>query len=235
MPTSTTFPSIAYSPAILSLFPQLNSRALLAQGIDQAGDPADHIAALQVRADQRLQESDEAAFPEIQAWRRALSTMGLRPTQYRCAAEALLRRRRKEGDSPALHPLIDLCNAASLAFAIPVAVFDLDRVAGAMTIRPAQGNERFERFDGGLEHPEPGEVVFVDASARAHSRRWTHRQSGYSAIRRQTTTALIVMEALHETAGADLTALTAELARAIAAMWRGATVTGTILAGAITR
>jgi DNA/RNA-binding domain of Phe-tRNA-synthetase-like protein len=48
--------------------------------------------------------------------------MGLKPTQYRCAAESLLRRYRKERFLPRIHPLVDLCNAISLAFAIPVAV-----------------------------------------------------------------------------------------------------------------
>lgn len=66
----------------------------------------------------------ESEFGQIQAWRRAFSQMGLKPTQYRCAAEALLRRLRKEHSLPRLHPLVDLCNAASAAYAIPVAVFD---------------------------------------------------------------------------------------------------------------
>ena len=56
--------------------------------------------------------------------------MGLKPTQYRCAAESLLRRFRKEGSLPRLHPLVDLCNAVSLAFAVPVAVLDAGRIAG---------------------------------------------------------------------------------------------------------
>ena len=50
--------------------------------------------------------------------------MGLKPTQYRCASESLLRRFRKEGSLPRLHPLVDLCNAVSMAYAIPVAVLD---------------------------------------------------------------------------------------------------------------
>jgi DNA/RNA-binding domain of Phe-tRNA-synthetase-like protein len=39
----------------------------------------------------------------------------MKPTQYRCASEALLRRFRKEGALPRIHPLRDLCNAVSLA------------------------------------------------------------------------------------------------------------------------
>lgn len=226
MPNSPLFPQIAYSSVIRRLFPQLHIRAVMVEGVDQTGDLGTRIALLQARADERLARADETTFPEIQAWRRAFSTMGLRPTQYRCAAEALLRRRRKEGAMPALHPLIDLCNAASMAFAIPVAVFDLGRVSGTLSVCPAQGEERFERFDGGVEHPEPGEIIFTDASGRAHSRRWTHRQSGYSAIRPQTLRALIVAEALHATADADLAALSSELADAIGAMGTGSVVTG---------
>ena len=97
MPTPPTTPQIAYGPVARRLFPQLRSRALLVEGVDPALDPGRRIALLQARADARLARADEAVFPEIQAWRRAFSFMGLRPTQYRCAAEALLRRRRKEG------------------------------------------------------------------------------------------------------------------------------------------
>ncbi|MGE5287344.1 MAG: phenylalanine--tRNA ligase beta subunit-related protein [Micromonosporaceae bacterium] len=54
--------------------------------------------------------------------------------QYRCASESLLRRFRKEGALPQLHPLVDVCNAVSLAFAIPVAVFDVSKITGHLSI-----------------------------------------------------------------------------------------------------
>ena len=41
---------------------------------------------------------------------RPFSRMGLKPTQYRCAAEALLRRFRKERSMPRFHPLVDWLN-----------------------------------------------------------------------------------------------------------------------------
>lgn len=214
-----------YASEIRSDFPQLHSRALLVDGIDATADPSAEIALLRGIADDRLAAASEGQFPEIQAWRRTFSAMGFKPTQYRCASEALLRRYRKEGLLPALHPLIDLCNAASLAFAIPVAVFDKARIAGAMTVRPADGVESYETFAGEIEHPEPGEVIFADESARAHARRWTNRQSGWSAIRTETTQALIVTEALHETAHVDVAALMSSLAGALASIWPAATMT----------
>ncbi|MGC4026717.1 MAG: phenylalanine--tRNA ligase beta subunit-related protein [Mesorhizobium sp.] len=215
-----------YAPDILSRFSQLRSRTLLVDGVDATADPSAEITRLMAIADDRLACSSEGEFPEIQAWRRTFTAMGLKPTQYRCASEALLRRYRKEGSLPALHPLIDLCNAASLAFAIPVAVFDTSKITGTMTVRLAHGDETYETFAGEIEHPEPGEVIFADESGQAHARRWTNRQSGRSAVRPETFRALIVTEALHETAGADVAALASALSEGIGAIWPTASVTG---------
>jgi DNA/RNA-binding domain of Phe-tRNA-synthetase-like protein len=135
------------------------------------------------RATARLAGRPESQFPEIAAWRRAFSQMGLRPTQYRCASEALLRRFRKDGSLPSIHPLVDVCNAVSLAYAIPIAVFDLDQVTGNLTVRHATGTETYATFAGDTETPEAGEVIFADDAGHAHARRWTNRQSGRSAIR----------------------------------------------------
>src|SRR5580704_14122908 len=145
--------------------------------------------------------------------------MGLKPTQYRCASESLLRRFRIQGSLPRLHPLVDLCNAVSLAFAIPVAAFDAAAVAWPLEVRYAAGDEDYLTFGGDTEHPAPGEVIFADRAGRAHARRWTNRQSGLSAVRESTAAVLIVAEALHQEAASDVRELTATLAAAIGAVW----------------
>jgi DNA/RNA-binding domain of Phe-tRNA-synthetase-like protein len=160
----------------------------------------------------------ESELPEIQAWRRAFAQMGLKPTQYRCASESLLRRFRKEGSLPALHPLVDLCNAVSLAYAIPVAVLDAAQITGPLEVRYATGEEEYLTFAGDIEHPAPGEVIFADRAGQAHARRWTNRQSGRSAVRDTTSTALIVAEALHDSASADVPDLIAVLAAELQAL-----------------
>ena len=200
-------------------FPALVPGLLYAEGITAdvpAGSRTDGYAAV---AKSRLAESAEGELPEIRAWRRAFTKMGLKPTQYRCASEALLRRFRKEGSLPPLHPLVDLCNAASLAFAIPVAVLDVSMITGGIEVRYASGAEEYLTFGGELEHPVPGEVIFADEAGRAHARRWTNRQSGLSAVRDTTTAALIVAEALHDSAAQDITRLTASIATDIDALW----------------
>jgi DNA/RNA-binding domain of Phe-tRNA-synthetase-like protein len=137
--------------------------------------------------------------------------MGLKPTQYRCASESLLRRFRKEGSLPELHPLIDLCNAISIAFATPIAVFDRAHIDGNLEVRYATSNESYLTFGGEIERPYEREVIFADGANRAHARRWTNRQSGLSAIRPATREVLIVAEALHESARTDMATLTSEL------------------------
>lgn len=208
-----------YADSIIEDFPQLASGVLRVEGINSVGDPATLLARFNAIAQARLTTYKESELPEIQAWRRAYSQMALKPTQYRCAAEALLRRFRKEGALPNIHPLVDICNSISLAFAIPVAVFDTSRIEGRLEVRRAVGTERYETFSGEIEHPEPGEVIFADAAGHAHARRWVNRQSAYSAVRAETTEVLIVAEALHDTAAADIGELTAAMVEAVTATW----------------
>jgi DNA/RNA-binding domain of Phe-tRNA-synthetase-like protein len=193
-----------YADEIKANFPELAVAALLVSGITPDLGIVDRIPDLAARAAQRLGSGTESDLPEIQAWRRTFARMGLKPTQYRCASEALLRRFRKEGALPGIHPLVDLCNAVSLAFAIPVAVIDTGKMSGRLEVRRAKGTEAYEAFSGEIEHPDPGEVIYADDGGNAHARRWTNRQSGRSAIRGATATALIVAEAVHAAAREDV-------------------------------
>src|SRR5690242_17704543 len=198
-------------------FPALVPGVLYAEGITADAEPK--AGQYEERARTRLAASPESEFPEIQAWRRAFAAMGLKPTQYRCAAESLLRRFRIQGSLPRLHPLVDLCNAVSLAFAVPVAVLDAAEIAWPLEVRYAAGDEDYLTFGGQVEHPAPGEVIFADSAGQAHARRWTNRQSGRSAVSPATSTVLIVAEALHEQAPSHVPELIEILAAEIAKAW----------------
>ncbi len=200
-------------------YPELVPGVLFAEGITPDVSVGSRVAAFNAIAEARLAHASEGELSEIQAWRRAFSRMGLKPTQYRCAAESLLRRFKKEKSLPQIHPLIDLCNALSLAFAIPVAVFDVSKIAEYLEVRYAAGDENYMAFSGDIERPDAGEVIFADAAGRAHARRWTNRQSAYSAVRETTTAVVIVAEAMHGSASADVRKLTAALAGELNAVW----------------
>lgn len=200
-------------------FPGLVPGVIHVDGITAAADASAPVARFTEVARSRLAQVPEGEFGEIQSWRRAFTRMGLRPTQYRCAAESLLRRLRTQGSLPSMHPLVDLCNAVSVAFAIPVAVLDVSAISGDLQVRYASGDEEYLTFSGETERPAAGEVIFRDDAGRAHARRWTNRQSGLSAVRDSTTNALIVAEALHGCATADIGRLTSAIAGELDAIW----------------
>ena len=200
-------------------FPELVPGIVFADGITPGVAAGDRVARFTAIARSRLAEMTEGELPEIQAWRRAFTKMGLKPTQYRCASEALLRRLRKDGALPPLHPLVDICNAVSAAFAVPVAVFDVSKVTGCLEVRYAAGDEDYLTFSGQIEHPGPGEVIFADQARQVHARRWTNRQSGLSAVQASTATALIVAEAMHDSASSDMPRLIAAVAEELNVLW----------------
>jgi DNA/RNA-binding domain of Phe-tRNA-synthetase-like protein len=120
---------------------------------------------------------------------------------------------------PRLHPLVDICNAVSVSFALPVAVFDLERVEEYLEVCYAEGTEQYLSFSGEIETPAPGEVIFLDAANQVHARRWTFRQSRTSTIRPETTQVLILSEGLHETADQDVGAVIDSLSEIISTLW----------------
>jgi DNA/RNA-binding domain of Phe-tRNA-synthetase-like protein len=217
-----------HSAEIWRDFPELVAGAVFADGITPDAAAGDRVAKFTAIARSRLADANESELPEIRAWRRAFTRMGLKPTQYRCASEALLRRIRKDGALSRLHPLVDVCNAVSAAFAIPVAVFDLDKITGHLNVRYADGDEDYLTFSGETEHPGPHEVIFADQAGHVHARRWTNRQSGLSAVQGSTATALIVAEAMHESAPSDVPELIAAVADELKAIWSAVPVTAVL-------
>ena len=190
-----------YDPAILARYPQLVGGVLLARGVSNG--PATEALTAAYRAEQgatvrRLGEGPLSQVPSLAAWRRAFRDFGADPTQYRSAAEALLRRLTKSGEIPNVNALVDLGNLVSIRHALPVAVIDLGAVTGAITVRFAGGTERFTPLGAATaEQPPAGEVIFADEAGVVLARRWCWRQSAESAAGPATTDVLIAVEAQH--------------------------------------
>ena len=210
-----------HAPEVRADFPELAVAVVHARGLTPPGrDAVDAVVEeWTARGRELLGDGTESDLPQIQAWRRAFARMGLKPTQYRCASEALLRRLRLHGSLPRVQSLVDACNAISSAYGVPVAALDLACVEGDLTVRRAAGDEVYRTFAGTDEHPSPGEVIFVDAAGHAHARRWTNRQSGLSAVTDATTEVLIVSEALHPGGAADVAAIGKAVTEVLAGLW----------------
>lgn len=199
-----------YHPAILARYPKIVGGVILADGMTNGPTPGGLRVAFQEEqraTRERIGDTPLSQLASIAAWRRAFSTFGVMPTQYRCAAEALLRRLTKKGDIPCINALVDLGNLVSIRYGLPVAVFDTRTIQGAVTVRFAEGNERFTTLgETEEEHPEPGEVIFSDETGTVLARRWCWRQSEQSAARVDTTSAIITIEAHHEEGHHDIEA-----------------------------
>jgi DNA/RNA-binding domain of Phe-tRNA-synthetase-like protein len=205
----------SYDQAVLDRYPGIHAGTVVASGLSNGLTPPallDRYRIVQKEVAERLAATPPSELPSIAAWRRAFAAFGAKPTQYRSAAEALLRRLGKQGDIPSINALVDLGNLVSIRYALPVAVVDLAGIDGGITVRFATGAERFT--DLGSDEPvapEPGEVVFVDRSGIACARRWCWRQSAQSATRESTTDALVVVEGLHDGAERDVAAAREEI------------------------
>jgi DNA/RNA-binding domain of Phe-tRNA-synthetase-like protein len=210
-----------------------------ATGLTNSETPPDLLAAYQSEqhtARERLGDGPLSEIPSLAAWRRTFSVFGVKPTQYRNAAEALLRRLTKQGNVPSINLLVDLANLVSLRYRLPVAVFDQEMVTGTTTVRFAAGNERFTDLGTGtLSHPEPGEVVFVDDAGLVSARRWCWRQSDQSAARASTVDALITIEGHHPDAERDATQATEDLIRLLSTHQPQADLVWAILSVSSTR
>lgn len=221
-----------YAPEVLARFSQLRGGLLLARtaaGASNTADLAEAFRAEQRAVLRRLGDATLAEVPSLAAWRQAFSAFGVKPTQYRSAAEALLRRLTKKGDLPQVNLLTDLGNLVSIRYALPVAVLDTRGVTGAITVRFARGDEAFTELDAQeARHPEPGEVIFVDDAEVVHARRWCWRQSAQSAVREDTREVLITVEAHHGGGEADVRAAVNDLA-VLLREHAGAQVTSAVL------
>lgn len=68
---------------------------------------------------------------------------GMDPTRYRPSSEALLRRVRKGEPLPRVNSLVDVANVVSLRLQVPVGLYDLSRVVGALRVRLGRDGESY--------------------------------------------------------------------------------------------
>jgi len=196
--------SFRYRSDVLERFPSTIGGVIEATGVTNGPTPpglADAFGAEQAAVLARIGATPLSELPELAAWRRVFRGFGVDPTQYRSAAEALLRRLTKQGEIPSIGTLVDIANLVSIRHAVPVAIFDTRSIHGDIEVRFARGQERWADLGSSTtERPEPGEVIFVDETDVVVARRWCWRQSAQSAASDATTDILVTVEGHHEDA-----------------------------------
>ena len=118
------------------------------------------------------------AEAHLASWNDAYLAFGAKPNRTPSSAQALRRRALKEGRIPSINPVVDLYNAVSLRYAIPVGGENYDAYLGRPRLTIADGTELFDTVLSGeaiIENPAPGEVIWRD-DLGVTCRRWNWRQ-----------------------------------------------------------
>jgi DNA/RNA-binding domain of Phe-tRNA-synthetase-like protein len=138
------------------------------------------------------------AVAHLAAWADVYTRFGAKPNRTPCSAQALRRRVLKDGVLPSINPVVDLYNAISLRYAIPVGGENLAAYIGAPRLTIADATETFDTVANGepaIERPLPGEVVWRD-DLGVTCRRWNWRQGTRTRLNGNEHAMWFVLEAL---------------------------------------
>jgi len=168
-------PSI--SPEIYRIAPGFRALSIYVEAApvadEQVGEVALREACAAVMAGQPVW-----AEAHLNAWAEVFRAFGAKPSRTPCSAAALRKRVMKDGTMARLDPVVDLYNAVSIRYAVPVGGENFAAYAGMPQLVVADGTEIFDTLkDGqpGSESPEAGEVVWRDETG-VTCRRWNWRQ-----------------------------------------------------------
>lgn len=140
------------------------------------------------------------AQAHLSAWDQVFKRFGAKPSRTPCSAQALRKRVLREGGLPSIDPVVDLYNAISIEYAIPVGGEDLAAYEGAPRLTIADGSERFDTMKEGTpthESPDPGEVVWCDDRG-VTCRRWNWRQGVRTRLSAESGQMWFILESLPE-------------------------------------
>ena len=88
--------------------------------------------------------------------------MNINPNKYFCSIEALFTRIAKGKGVPHINPVVDLGNAISLKYTLPMGAHDLGKSSEDICIRLARPDDTFLAFGGEKdETPDLDEVVYA--------------------------------------------------------------------------
>ena len=185
------------APEVFEALPQYCLGVAAAKGVDNRAPNAKITALL----DQQVQafasanaEANLRELPGIRACREAFQALGMNPNKFLCSIEALSKRVQKGGGLPHINSIVDLGNALSLQYLLPMGAHDVDRLEDGIQVRFSTPEDHF--LPMGETSPESmpaGELVYVSGHT-VKTRRWIWRQSDDGKITEDTSYALFPID-----------------------------------------
>lgn len=182
------------------LFPDAKLGVLLLKNYDGLGESSPEIKVL-LEESHKLAEAyiDEDNFSDsevVQTYRKAYQKFKTKKG-VRSSIEALLKRVSNGQMIPSIDPLVDIYNAASLRFGLPVGAEDIDRFVGDLRLTITDGDDEFFLIGDDKNSPTlPNELCYKDeAGAVCRCLNW--RDGERTMIQPHTTNAFVVIEAIN--------------------------------------
>lgn len=182
------------SPDIFALRPDF---AALCLSVTARNRPSDD-ASMALLAEAIAAPVAPWAEAHLEAWREAYRAFGAKPNRFPCSVEALRKRALRDGTLRPTNVVVDLYNAVSLRFTLPIGGEDAHSYVGQPRLIRAVGTEPFETMAEGqskTEVPELGEVVWAD-DLGITCRRWNWRQGTRTQLTEATSEMWFVLERL---------------------------------------
>ena len=168
-------------------------------------------------SDSALGAAPPSQHPRIACWREAYRSFGVKPKKYQSSIENLVRRVKKSGSPRSINKLVDLYNVVSLTHLLPVGGEDLDRIQGDLVLRYATEEDSPALLLGESDprRATPGEVIYCD-SVGPVCQRWNWKEADRTKLTEETTSAVLVIEALPPVVRPILEKALADLAESVA-------------------
>lgn len=188
------------TPDLFELFPHLCFDVVVAEGVSNQGTDPEVMALLGVRAQalfESLQGADLKAHPHIAVWREVFQKLGQNPNKYPSSIEALAKRVAKKPELPDINRVVNLVNAMSVTYVLPMGAHDLEILPGDIEVRLARPADVFIPFAGTEpEALDEGEVVYATGD-QIRTRKWVWRQGEMAKVMPESTRLFFPIDAFY--------------------------------------
>ena len=165
---------------------------------------------------QRMAGVNLKEYPGIQPYRNAFLSLGMNPNKFMCSVEALSKRVQKGNRLPNINPIVDLGNALSLKYCLPMGAHDIEKLDGDMTVRFSTTEDYFLPMGENEAEQMPDQELVYVSNHTVKTRRWICRQSDDGKIDEKTGYIFYPIDGFVDANLENVKRATAELAKFLA-------------------
>ena len=153
---------------------------VVAKGIDNTKENIEAKEALIKvigECEEKYKDTKIKEMEEISYYRDAFKKLDINPNKFMSSIEAMLTRVSKGKGLPSINPIVDIGNAVSLKYTLPLGAHDIETLYGDISVKLSKSGDTFIPL--GTDEVEilpDGELTYA-VEDRIRTRRWIWRQS----------------------------------------------------------